>query len=82
MAKALEGLEFKIAVKAGNSGKIFGSVNSIIIATAIKDQKNLDIDRKMIHLNEEHIKEVGQYKAKIKLHKEIEVEIDLDVVAE
>ena len=82
MAKALEGLQLKVAVKAGTSGKIFGSVNSIIIANAIKEQKNLDIDRKMIHLDEEHIKEVGQHKAKIKLHKEIEVEIELDVVAE
>lgn len=82
MAKALEGLELKVAVKAGTSGKIFGSVNSIIIANAIKEQKNLDIDRKMIYLDEEHIKDVGQHKAKIKLHKEIEVEIDLDVVAE
>lgn len=82
IAKALEGLELKVAVKAGTSGKIFGSVNNIIISNAIKEQKNLDIDRKMIHLDEDHIKEVGQHKAKIKLHKEIEVEIDLDVVAE
>ena len=82
MAQALEGLELKVAVKAGTSGKIFGSVNNIIVATAIKDQKNLDVDRKMIQLDEEHIKEVGKHKAKIKLHKEVEVEIDLDVVAE
>lgn len=82
IAKALEGAEFTIGVKAGESGKIFGSVNNIIIANAILEQKKLDIDRKTIILNEDHIKEIGKYKAKIKLHKEVEIEIDLDVVAE
>ncbi|RLD31194.1 MAG: 50S ribosomal protein L9 [Bacteroidetes bacterium] len=82
LAQALEGTELKIAVKASSTGKIFGSVNNIIIATAIKEQKNLDIDRKDIVLDEDHIKEVGKHKAKVKLHKEIVVEIDLDVVAE
>ena len=82
LAKALEGTELKVAVKASSTGKIFGSVNTIIIAKAIKDQKNLEVDRKIIILDDEHIKEVGKHKAKIKFHKEIEIEIDLDVVAE
>ncbi len=82
MAKALEGMELKVAVKASSTGKIFGSVNTIIIAKAIKEQKNLEVDRKIIILDDEHIKEVGKHKAKIKFHKEIEIEIDLDVVAE
>jgi large subunit ribosomal protein L9 len=81
-AQLLEGLELKIGVKAATTGKIFGSVNSIMIANAIKEQKNLDIDRKTIQLNEDHIKEVGKYKAVVKLHKNVKVEIDLDVVAE
>jgi large subunit ribosomal protein L9 len=82
IAKGLEGTELKIAVKAGASGKIFGSVNVIMIANAIKEQKNIDIDRKNIILDGDTIKEVGNYKAKIKLHKEVEFEIDLDVIAE
>jgi large subunit ribosomal protein L9 len=82
LATALEGVELKIAVKAGTSGKIFGSVNNIIIATAIKEQKNLDIDRKLIHLNEDHIKEIGAHEAVVKLHKDVEITIKLDVVAE
>lgn len=82
VAEALEGIEITIGVKAGSSGKIFGSVNNIMVANAIKEQKNLDIDRKTVELNEDHIKTVGKYKAKIKLHKEVVVEIDLDVVAE
>ena len=82
IAQALEGAGLKIAVKASSTGKIFGSVNSIIIANAIKEQKKLDIDRKKINLDDDHIKDVGQYKAVVKLHKDIVVEVELDVVAE
>ena len=82
IAKALDGLELKIGVKAGASGKIFGSVNSIVIANAIQKQKNIEIDRKSVLLDDEHIKEIGDYKAKIRLHKDVEVEIHLNVFAE
>jgi large subunit ribosomal protein L9 len=82
VAQALEGAALKIAVKASTTGKIFGSVNNIIVATAIKEQKNLEIDRKKINLDGDNIKEVGQYKAVVKLHKDVEVELELDVVAE
>jgi len=82
IATALEGAALKIAVKASTTGKIFGSVNNIIVATAIKVQKNLEIDRKKINLDGDSIKEVGQYKAVVKLHKDVVVELELDVVAE
>lgn len=82
IAKALEGVELKIGVKASTKGKIFGSVNKIMIANAILEQKNMEIDRKIIELNESSIKEVGKFKAKLKLHKDVIVELDLDVVAE
>ncbi|NQU33190.1 MAG: 50S ribosomal protein L9 [Bacteroidetes bacterium] len=82
IADLLKDLELTIGVKAGTSGKIFGSVNSIMVANAIKEAKDLDIDRKRIYFDEEHIKEVGKYSATIKLYKEIKVEIGLDVVGE
>ena len=82
LAKALEKLELKIGAKAGTSGKIFGSVNAIQISQAIKDQFNFDIDRKAIEVDGESIKEVGKYTAKIKLHKEVSVDIGFEVVAE
>lgn len=82
IAKALEGLSLRIAAKAGASGKIFGSVNAVQIANAIKEAKNIEIDRKKIHLNEDSVKELGNYKAKIKLHKEVQFEIDFEVFAE
>lgn len=82
LAKALENTTVKIGAKAGTSGKIFGSVNAIQIASALKDQTSFDIERKMIHVDGESIKELGSYKATIKLHKEVEVEINFEVVEE
>ncbi|MBW6460248.1 MAG: 50S ribosomal protein L9 [Bacteroidales bacterium] len=82
IAKAIEKINLKIGAKAGTSGKIFGSVNAIQIAQALKDQFNFDLDRKHIEVDGESIKELGTYKAKIKLHKEVSVEIDFEVFAE
>ena len=82
LAGLLKDLELIIGVKAGTSGKIFGSVNSIMVANAIKEAKDLDIDRKKIYFDAEHIKEIGKYSATIKLYKEIKVDISLDVIAE
>ena len=81
-AHALEGLKLQIPAKAGTSGKIFGSVNSIMIANAIKEATNIEVDRKQIVLNEDAIKEVGDYTAKIRLHKEVLVDVDFSVFAE
>jgi len=82
IAKALEGLKLSIPTKTSSTGKIFGSINNIMIANAIKDATNIDVDRKQITLNEEAVKEVGQYKAKIRLHKDVQVEVDFEVFAE
>lgn len=71
----------KIGAKTGTSGKIFGSVTSVQIARAIKEQKGYEIDRRRIQIIDE-IKELGSYKAKIDFGKGQEVEVDLDVVAE
>jgi large subunit ribosomal protein L9 len=82
MAKALENVQLKIGAKAGTSGKIFGSVNAIQLSQALKDQHNFDIDRKMILVDGDSIKELGNYKATIKLHKEVDVAITFEVVEE
>ena len=82
LAKGLEALKVKIAAKAGTSGKIFGSVNDIQIANALKEVHNFDIDRKDIQVDGESIKELGEYTAKIKLHKEVEVALKFEVYAE
>jgi large subunit ribosomal protein L9 len=82
LAKALENVVVKIGAKAGTSGKIYGSVNSIQIAEALKEQYNYDIDRRKIVIDGESVKELGTYKAKINLHKEIKAEISFEVFAE
>jgi len=82
LAKGLQNLTVKIGAKAAESGKIFGSVNTIQIAQALKDQFNFEIDRKKIHIDHDHIKELGTYKAKIILHKEVQMEITFEVFAE
>ena len=71
----------KIGAKTGTSGKIFGSVTSVQIARAIRDQKGYDIDRRRIHLVDD-VKELGNYKAKIDFGNGQETEVELEVVAE
>jgi large subunit ribosomal protein L9 len=71
----------KIGAKTGTSGKIFGSVTSVQIARAIRDQKGYEIDRRRIQLVDD-VKELGTYKAKIDFGNGQEIEIELEVVAE
>ena len=73
--------KFLLVQKTSTSGKIFGSVNTIQLAEAI-NKKGFEIDRKQITIPEDSIKEVGTHTAKIKLHKEVVVEIEFEVVAE
>jgi large subunit ribosomal protein L9 len=82
LAKGLKDITVKIGAKAAESGKIFGSVNAIQIAQALKDQFKFDVDRKKIHVDGEHIKELGTYKARIILHKEVQLDINFEVFAE
>jgi len=81
MAAKLEGQTLKIGVKAGTSGKIFGSVTNVQLAQALKDQFDLDIERKKIHLPEE-VKEVGTYTADLHLHKELTAKVAFELVQE
>jgi large subunit ribosomal protein L9 len=71
----------KIGAKTGTSGKIFGSVTSVQIVRAIREQKGYEIDRRRIQIMDD-VKELGTYKAKIDFGKGQEVEIDFEVVAE
>lgn len=70
-----------IGAKTGTSGKIFGSVTTVQIAKAVREQKGYEIDRRRIHLIDE-IKELGSYKAKVDFGNGNETEIELEIVAE
>jgi len=81
-AAKLEGLKLTLGAKTSSTGKIFGSVNTIQLAEALEKQ-GYSIDRKTITINnEETIKEIGSYSANIKLHREVSVKIEFEVVSE
>ncbi len=81
LAAKMEGLKLTIGAKASSNGKIFGSVNTIQIAEALKNA-GFDIDRKIILIKNDNIKELGSFTATIKLHREVKVDVPFDVVAE
>jgi large subunit ribosomal protein L9 len=81
IAEKLTGVKLIVGAKTSTSGKIFGSVNTIQIAESLKE-KGFEIDRRSITLPEDQIKEVGNYKAVVKLHREVKVEIDFEIVGE
>ena len=71
----------KIGAKTGTSGKIFGSVTSLQISRAIRDQKGYEIDRKRITITDE-VKELGTYKANIDFGNGNSTDVDFEVVSE
>ena len=80
VADTRKGVSLTIATKVSATGSIYGSVGSIQIADELAKLGH-NIDRKIIVVKDT-VKEVGQYKAIIKLHKEVSVEIPFEVVAE
>ena len=71
----------KLGAKTGTSGKIFGSVTSLQLSRAIREQKGYEIDRKKIHIVDE-VKELGTYKANIDFGNSQSVEVEFEVVSE
>ncbi len=81
VVEVLKSAPVKIGAKTGTSGKIFGTVTSLQIARAIRDQKGYEIDRKRISIVEE-VKELGAYKASIDFGNGNVTEIDFEVIGE
>ena len=71
----------KLGAKTGTSGKIFGSVTSLQLSRAIREQKGYEIDRKRISIPEE-VKEVGTYKANIEFGNGHSAEVEFEVMSE
>src|SRR5215471_12647164 len=80
LAKLLTGISVTISQKAGENDQLFGSVTSKDIADALA-AKNFTIDRKKIHLDES-IKQLGEFKVPLRLHREVTVEITVNVTKE
>lgn len=82
LLKKIQDADIKVGAKAGEGDKIFGSVNSIQVAEAIKAATGSEVDRKKVGLKESTVKKLGKYTATVKLHKEVEGEFEFEVVAE
>ena len=78
LAEALSGAPLRIAVRAGKEGKLFGSVGSSDIASAISTQLGLTIERRQIELPEP-IKAVGTYQVPVELHSELTVPVTVEI---
>ena len=81
MAEKLKEVSLSIGAKTSTKGKIFGSVNTIQIAEALTE-KGYEVERKNISIKDELIKEIGNYSATIKLHKEVLVDIPFEIISE
>ncbi len=80
-AEKLAALTVQVGAKVGESGKIFGSVNAIQIAEALR-KAGVEVERKNISLDEEAIKQIGTYTAHVKIYKDIKADVKFEVVAE
>lgn len=81
LAAELEKGQVTLAIKVGGAGKTFGSVSSKEIAAAVKEQMNLDVDKKKIQLKEV-LKTLGEHQVPIKLHPEVTAQLKVIVKEE
>jgi large subunit ribosomal protein L9 len=76
----LEGLKVTLKARAGDGGRLFGSITSSEVASAIKSAGGPDVDRRRLELPG-HIKSVGSYRVQLKLHPDVTAKFDVTVVA-
>ncbi len=81
IAEKVKGTTLRIGAKAGTSGKIFGSVTNVQIAQILKEQHDVDIERRKIEIKDD-VKELGTYSAQLNLHPEVVVDVAFEVVQE
>ena len=81
LAEKMKGVSLTIGAKTSSTGTIFGSVTNIQIAEELA-KLGFEIDRKIIRIKEDLVKEVGSYNATVRLHKEVSVDIPFEVISE
>ena len=81
LADKIAAIELEIPTKAGDNGKIFGSINTIQLADALK-KSGFEVDRKSLKIKDEPIKELGSYEAEVNLFKGVTQVISFKVVEE
>lgn len=82
IAAKLEKANLKVGAKVGTTDKIFGSVTTHHLAEAIKTQLGIEVDRRALSIQGDEIKSLGNYKLDVKLHDQVQVVLDFEVVAE
>ena len=81
LAEKMKGVSLTIGAKTSSTGTIFGSVTNIQIAEELA-KLGFEVDRKIIRIREDAVKEIGSYNATVRLHKEVSVEIPFEVISE
>ena len=81
LADSIKELEIKITSKVGSGDKLFGSVNNMDIADALQKEGHI-VDKKYINVIGGTVKRLGKYEAVIRLHREVTVDINFEVIAE
>ncbi len=81
LVEKIKDVKLSIPAKTSSKGKIFGSVNNIQIAEALKKEGH-EVERKNITIKEEPIKEVGNYTAHVKVYRDITVDVPFEVFTE
>ena len=81
IANAIKELEIKITAKTGDGTKLFGSVNNGDVAEALAAEGH-EVDKKFIIVEGGHIKRLGKYNTTIRLHREVVIELPIDIIAE
>lgn len=81
MAKKLVTAAITIATKAGDSGKLFGSITNADVAEAIEEQTGFAVDRKVIDLEDQHIRTLGAHTVTVKPHADVSFPVNIEVVA-
>lgn len=81
LGQKIEATSVKIVTKAGEKGKIFGSVNTLQLSEALKAE-GVEVDRKSLKIKDEPIRELGSYQATANLHKDVKAAFTFEVVAE
>jgi large subunit ribosomal protein L9 len=82
LADQLSGKTIKLAAKAGEEGRLFGSIGTSDLAQAIQDQLKLNVSRSEVKMPHGTIRQVGEYTFDIQLHSDIMVPVKVIVVAE
>ncbi len=78
VARTLVPLIIKVTAKAGNEGKLFGSVTAADVVAAVADQAGITLDRRKVHLDEP-IRSIGTHEVPVRLHNDVQFRITLDV---